>query len=38
MNASKTRRGWDEYGHIYAKPAEDSMNMAISMQNPPGMG
>ena len=25
----KTRRGWDEYGHIYAKPAKDSMNMAI---------
>ena len=38
MNASKTRRGWDQYGHIHAKPAEDSMNMAISMQNPPGMG
>ena len=38
MNASKTRRGWDEYGHIHAKPAGDGMNMAISTQNPPGMG
>jgi len=31
----KTRRGWDEYGHIHAKPAEDSMNMVIFTQNPP---
>ena len=38
MNASKTRRGFDEYGHIYAKPAEDSMNMDIFTQNPPRMG
>ena len=38
MNASKTRRGFDEYGHIYAKPAEDGTNMAIFTQNPPGMG
>ena len=37
MNASKTRRGFDEYGHIHAKPAGDSMNMAIFAQNPPGM-
>ena len=28
----------DEYGHIYAKPAGDGMNMAISTRNPPGMG
>ena len=34
----KTRRGWDEYGHIYAKPAEDRTNMAIFTQNPLGMG
>ena len=34
----KTRRGWGEYGHIYAKPAGDGTNMAISMQNPPRMG
>ena len=34
----KTRRGFDEYGHIYAKPAEDGTNMAISTQNLPGMG
>ena len=38
MNASKTRQGWDEYGHIYAKPAGDGMNMAIFTQNPPGIG
>ena len=38
MNAPKTRRGLDEYGHIYAKPAEDGMNMAIFTQNPPRMG
>ena len=37
MNESKTRRGFDEYGHIYAKPAGDGTNMAISMQNPPGI-
>ena len=37
MNASKTRQGWDEYGHIYAKPAGDGMNMAIFTQNPPGI-
>ena len=35
INAPKTRRGLDEYGHIHAKPAEDSMNMSISMQNLP---
>ena len=34
----ETRREWDEYGHIYEKPAKDGMNMAISMQKPPGMG
>ena len=31
----KTRRGWDEYGHIRAKPDGDGMNMAIFTQNPP---
>ena len=30
----KTRRGLDEYGHIYRKPAEDWTNMAISTENP----
>ena len=35
MNASKTRRGFDEYGHIYAKPAGNWTNMAISARNPP---
>ena len=35
MNAPKTRRGFDEYGHIYAKPAEDWTDMAIFTQNPP---
>ena len=38
MDAHETRRGWDEYGHIHAKPAEDSTNMAISTQNPTGIG
>ena len=38
MNAPKTRRGFDEYGHIHAKPAEDGTNMAISARNPPRMG
>jgi len=38
MNTPKTRRGFDEYGHIHAKPAEDSMNMAIFTQNPPRIG
>ena len=38
MNAPKTRRGWDEYGHIHPKPAGDGTNMAIFTQNPPGMG
>ena len=37
MDARKTRRGWDEYGHIHAKPAGDRMNMAIFTQNPPGI-
>ena len=34
----KTRRGLDGYGHIYAKPGEDWMNMVISTKNPAGMG
>lgn len=34
----KTRRGWDEYGHIYRKPGEDWMGMAIFAQNLAGMG
>ena len=34
----KTRRGWDEYGHIHRKPGEDGMNMAISIENPPRIG
>ena len=38
MNAPKTRRGFDEYGHIHAKPAEDGADMAIFTQNPPRMG
>ena len=38
MNAPKTRRGLDRYGHIHAKPAEDGTNMAIFTQNPPRMG
>ena len=35
---SKTRRGWDEYDHIHRKPAEDWTDMAISIENPAGMG
>ena len=38
MNASKTRRELDEYGHIHVKLAGDRTNMAIFTQNPPGMG
>ena len=38
MNAPKTRRGWDEYGHIHAKPARDGTNMTIFTQNPPRIG
>ena len=38
MNAPKTRRGLDRYGHIHAKPAEDGTNMAIFTQNPPRIG
>ena len=38
MNAPKTRRGLDRYGHIHAKPAGDWTNMAIFMQNPPRIG
>ena len=34
----KTRRGWNEYGHIHAKPAEDWTNMAIFTENPAGIG
>ena len=35
MNAPKTRRGLDRYGHIHAKPAEDGTKMAIFTQNSP---
>ena len=34
----KTRRGWDEYGHIHAKPAGNVTNMAIFTQNSPRIG
>ena len=34
----KARRGWDEYGHFYRKPAEDGMNMAIFTRNPARIG
>ena len=37
MNAPKTRRGFNEYGHIHAKLVEDWTDMAISTQNPPGI-
>ena len=35
---SKTRRGWDGYGHIYRKPGGDWMKMAISIENPARIG
>ena len=38
MDARKTRRGWDEYGHIHRKPGGDGTNMAISTENPAGIG
>ena len=38
MDARKTRRELDGYGHIYRKPGEDWMNMAISTENPAGIG
>ena len=38
MNARKTRRGLDEYGHIHRKPGEDWTKMAISTENPAGIG
>ena len=38
MNASKTRRELDEYGHIHVKLAGDRTNMAIFTQNPSRMG
>ena len=38
MDARKTRRGLDENGHIYRKPGGDWMKMAISTENPAGIG
>jgi len=38
MNATKTRRVFDEYGHIHAKPAEDWTDMAIFTQNSSRIG
>jgi len=34
----KTRRGLDEYGHIYRKPGGNRINMAISIENPARIG
>ena len=34
----KTRREWEEYGHIYQKPAKDWTDMAIFTENTAGMG
>ena len=34
----ETRRGLDEYGHIYRKPGEDWTDMVIFTQNPAGIG
>ena len=38
MNARETRRGLDEYSHIYRKPGGDWMDMAIFTENPAGIG
>ena len=38
MDARKTRRGLDEYGHIYRKPGGDWTNMAIFTENPARIG
>ena len=38
IDARKTRRGLDEYGHIHRKPAEDWTNMAIFTENPARIG
>ena len=38
MDARKTRRELDGYGHIHRKPGEDWMKMAISIENPAGIG
>ena len=35
MDARKTRRGLDRYGHIHRKPAEDLTDIAIFTENPP---
>ena len=37
IDARKTRRGLDKYGHFHRKPAEDLMNMAIFTRNPTGI-
>ena len=38
MDAHKTRRGLDGYGHIHRKPGEDWMDMAIFTENPARIG
>ena len=38
IDARKTRRGLDENGHIHRKPGGDWTNMAISIENPAGIG
>ena len=38
MNARKTRRGLDRYGHIHRKPGEDWTDMTIFTENPAGIG
>ena len=38
MNARKTRRGLDRYGHIHRKPGEDWTDMAIFAENPARIG
>ena len=38
MDARKTRRELDENGHIYRKPGENWMKIAISTENPARIG
>ena len=35
---SKTRRGWEEYGHSYRKPAEDGIHIPTAFSSLVGIG
>ena len=36
--SAKTRRGLEEYGHIYRKPGGNGINMATAIENSPRIG